>query len=149
MSQDTNSLDLPEQISHIGVVVKDIDETKKFLATMWGLTPWEIFDYDATQQNILFGEPFGLKLAYTQLGSTRLELLQPLDENSIWAEFLRNHGERIHHISYNVPNYDEMIARLQEQGCQMLVSAYNDDGTRWCYFETRPAGMIIEFEERY
>ena len=147
MSQYTNSLALPEQISHIGVVVKDIDETTKFLATMWGLTSWEIFDYKATQEKIIFGEPFGLRLAYTKLGSTRLELIQPSNKNSIWAGFLRTHGEGIHHISYDVPRYDEMVTRLQEHGCLMLVSAYNDDGTRWCYFETKPAGMIIEFEE--
>ena len=147
MSQDTASIILPEQIHHIGVVVKDIDETTKFLSKMWGLMPWDIFDDNVTKDRMMLGEPFGLKVAFTKLGPTQLELLQPLDTRSLWAKFLQTNGEGFHHISYDVPNYDEMVTTLQKQGCKMLVSAFNDDGTRWCYFETKPGGLIIEFEE--
>ena len=147
MSQDTNPLALPDQIHHIGVVVKDIEETIKFLSTIWGLTPWEVFDYHATPDKMISGEPFDMKVAFAKLGPTQMELLEPLDTHSMWACFLQTRGEGIHHLSYDAPNYDAMVAKLKEQGCPMLVSAYNDDGTRWCYFETKPGGIIIEFEE--
>ena len=147
MSRDIGPVALPEQIHHIGVVVKDIDATTKLLSSLWGLAPWDIFGYTPTKDKMILGEPFSITIAFAKLGPTQLELLQPLDTNSFLAKFLQTNGEGLHHISYDVPNYDEMVATLQERGCPMLISAYNDDGTRWCYFEIKPGGMIVEFEE--
>ena len=80
--------------SHIGVVVKDIDETTKFLSSMWGLGPWQIQDTSPSKDEIMVGEPFTLKIMYTELGPTGLELLQPVESpRSVWAQHIEAHGE--------------------------------------------------------
>ena len=139
--------------NHIGVVVKDVDKTSKFLSSMWGLGPWHTLDYKARKDDMIVGEPFRLKIAFAKLGSTVLELLQPVEGNSIWAQALETEGEGIHHIAFSVSNWDEMVSKLQDEGSKMLVCARvvggTYDGKRWCYFDTKPGGIIVEFMDNY
>jgi len=147
MQSDTDTIALPSP-NHIGVVVEDTDKTTKFLSSMWGLEPWQTLDYTAHKDDMIAGEPFTLKIAFTKLGSTILELLQPVEGDSIWAQALKTKGEGIHHIAFNVSNWDEMVSKLREQGGRMVVGAIFE-GKRWCYFDTKPGGIIVEFMDNY
>jgi len=146
MSANSEATALPP-LYHISAVVKDIDETTEFLSSMWGLGPWHIFEHTPQKDTIMVGEPFSIKLAQTKLGATMLELIQPLEGKSVWSEFLKTHGEGLHHIAFSVPNWDEMVSKLKERGGTMVAGAINE-GIRWCYFETKPGGIVVEFEER-
>ena len=42
------------------------------------------------------------------------ELLQPLDDKSIWAKFIAEKGEGIHHFAFGVSNYDELVEKMQD-----------------------------------
>ena len=145
--QSDNTIALPSP-NHIGVVVKDTDKTTKFLSSMWGLGPWQTFEYSPSKDEMIVGEPFGLKMAWAKLGSVVLELLQPVDRNSIWAQALETMGEGIHHIAFSVSNWDEMVSRFEEQGGRMVAGAIFE-GKRWSYFNTKPGGIIIEFMDNF
>lgn len=147
MQSDAGTMVLPSP-NHIGVVVKNTDKTLEFLSSMWGLGPWQTFEYSPSKDEMIAGEPFRLKIAFTKLGSTVLELLQPLEGNSIWAQALETKGEGIHHIAFSVSNWDEMVSRLQEEGGRMVAGAILK-GKRWSYFETKPGGIIVEFMDNY
>ena len=132
---------------HIGVVVKDIDETTKFLSSMFGLGPWDISEYVPAKDEVIVGEPFRLKIAFAKLGETSLELLQPLEGRTIWSEFLETHGEGVHHVAFGISNWDEVVSQLQEQGSRMIAGA-TSEGIRFCYMDTGPAGIILELIEK-
>jgi catechol 2,3-dioxygenase-like lactoylglutathione lyase family enzyme len=134
-------------VYHIGVIVEDIDKTTKLLSSLLGLGPWQIVEAELREEDMLMGEPCTLKLAGAQLGTTILELLQPIKGKSLWGEFLETKGEGIHHIAYSVENLDEMASAIQEQGGRMLIGGVAPNGKRWAYFETKPGGLVIEFEE--
>ncbi len=87
---------------HIGVVVKDADKTAEFLSSVWGIGPWRSMDYAPHKEDMIVGEPFALKAVFTKLGPTILELLQPVEGKSVWAEALETNGEGIHHMAFNV-----------------------------------------------
>jgi catechol 2,3-dioxygenase-like lactoylglutathione lyase family enzyme len=133
--------------SHIGVVVKDIDKTTEFLSSMWGLGPWQVQDTSPSKDEIIVGKPFTLKLAFAKLGPTKFELLEPVTSGSIWAEFLERNGEGIHHLAFDVANWDEMVSKLQEQGDKMVAGGIWE-GHRWCYFDTKPGGIVVELMEK-
>lgn len=134
--------------NHIGVVVEDTDKTTKFLSSVWGFGPWQTLDYRAHKDDMIVGEPFTLKIAFAKLGAVVLELLQPVKGDSIWAQALETKGEGVHHIAFSVSNWDEMVSKLQEQGGRMVVGAIFE-GKRWCYFDTKPGGIIVEFMDNY
>jgi methylmalonyl-CoA/ethylmalonyl-CoA epimerase len=135
-------------LSHLGLAVKDTGRTIQFISSIWNIGTPEIFDYEPKREELIAGEPFKVRLVFVKFGAVPIELLQPPDDKSIWAKFIKTKGEGIHHIAFGVSNYDEMVSKLQEQGHPMLVAA-SFQGCRWCYFDTSPGGMVVEFREEY
>ena len=144
MSTNEHSTALPSSIQ-IGVVVKDIDETTKFLSSIWGLDLWDIKELIYTKDNLVVGEPFKIKVAYANLGAAKLELIQPLEGKSIFSEFLKAKGEGLFNINYHLSNYDEMMSKLEEHQSKMILGITK--AKRYSYFETKPGGIVVEFAE--
>lgn len=135
-------------LSHLGIAVKDAEKTVGFISSVWNIGQPEVADYEPKPSEMIFGEPFKVKLVFIKFGTHTVELLQPMDDKSIWSKFIKEKGEGIHHIAYGVSNYDEMVSKLQTQGHPLLVAA-SFQGCRWCYFNTSPGGWVIEFREEY
>ena len=135
-------------LSHVGIAVKDAEKAARFLSSVWNIGAPEVFDYEPKADEMIYGEPFKVRLVFIKFGPVPIELLQPLDNKSIWSKFIEEKGEGIHHIALGVSNYDEMVSRLQAQDHPMLVGA-SFQGERWCYFDTSPGGLCIEFREEY
>jgi len=135
-------------LSHLGIAVEDAEKTARLLSSIWNIGTPEVFDYEPKPEELITGEPFKVRLVFIKFGAIPIELLQPLDDKSIWSKFIEEKGEGIHHIAFGVSNYDEMVLKLQEQNHPMLVAA-TFQGCRWCYFDTSPGGMVVEFREEY
>lgn len=151
MSLNTDTMTLPS-IDHLGIVVKDADKIAEFLSRLFGIGPWNIFDYSVNKDKVVIGEPFRLRIAAAKIGQMGFEFLQPVEGKSIWADFLETHGEGLHHVAFNVSNWDERFAYLQEQGAELLASARAADkfkGRRWAYFDTKSGGLIVEIMDNY
>lgn len=139
-------------LAHLGVVVKDVEKTLDFISSVWNIGTPEIIVYSPTNEKVAgkpySGKPFRMKVAFIKFGTLMVELLQPLDEHSLYFDFIKNKGEGLHHIAWGISNYDEMVSLLNRQGHPMLIEA-SYKGERWCYFDTSPGGMILEFREEY
>ena len=135
-------------LSHVGIAVEDAEQTAKFLSTIWNIGDPEVFDYEPKQEELFAGEPFKVRLVFVKFGPLTLELLQPLDDKSIWSKFIAEKGEGIHHVALGVSNYDEVVEQTKKLGHPLLVSAVFE-GCRWCYFDTSPGGIVIEYREEY
>jgi 4-hydroxyphenylpyruvate dioxygenase-like putative hemolysin len=135
-------------LSHVGIAVKNAEQTARLLSSIWNMGTPEVFDYRPAKEDLLAGEPFGVRLVFIKFGPLTLELLEPLDDKSIWSKFIAEKGEGIHHIALGVSNYDEMVEKTQAQGHPLLVAAVFE-GCRWCYFDTAPGGIVIEYREEY
>jgi catechol 2,3-dioxygenase-like lactoylglutathione lyase family enzyme len=134
-------------LSHVGFVVKDIDRTIEFISSIWDIGPSQKLDYSPSKDEIIAGEPFSLKVGFVNLGVVMLELIQPVSE-SLWSQFLKEHGEGIQHIAFGVSNYDEIVSRFLKRGHPMVTSA-SYKGLRWCYFQTQPGGILVEFRDEF
>jgi methylmalonyl-CoA/ethylmalonyl-CoA epimerase len=135
-------------LSHIGIAVENAESTAKFFSSIWNIGSPEVVEYEPSKDELFVGELFKVRLAFIKFGPFNFELLQPLDNSSIWSRFIREKGEGIHHVALGVSNYDEMVTTLQERGHQLLLSAVYE-GCRWCYFDTGPGGAVLEFREEY
>ncbi len=142
--------------SHIGVVAKDIDKPAELLSSVWdyrpgqtmfGLQPRQTREVSRRKDEVLTGEPFRYKWRWANVGPVAIDILQPLEEKSIYGQFLKSTGGGIHHIALEVSNYDEVVSQLQKQGSRMTLGA-DDEGIRFCYMDTGPAGILIELIEK-
>jgi methylmalonyl-CoA/ethylmalonyl-CoA epimerase len=99
-------------LDHVGIVVKDLEETIKLYGDIFGVTPW---DKGIT-------EVPGVDLRQTQLriGKNYLELLQPVETDgpstNRTARGLRERGEGLFHLSVFVDDFDTRIKALKEKG---------------------------------
>jgi hypothetical protein len=134
---------------HIGYVVKDLEGVRGFLSSTFGVGPWETFEYWTTKEDMIVGEPFGLKNAIGNAGETKIELLQPLTENSIWAQALEAAGESAHHMAFVVPDWEKVMKQAEAEPWQVLVSASFQGIIRWSYIDFGKGGIIMEFMEPF
>jgi catechol 2,3-dioxygenase-like lactoylglutathione lyase family enzyme len=144
---NTGNIDLTN-LSHVGIAVKDAEATTKWLSTIWNIGTPEVVDYAPKKADLSVGEPFKVRIVNIKFGAFPIELLQPLDNKSIWAKFIAEKGEGIHHVALGVSNYQEIVTKFQKQKHPLLVAAIFK-GERWCYFDSSPGGMVIEFREEY
>ncbi len=136
----------------IGVVVADLEKSTKNLSEIFGIGPWRIIDWPpagrADFQKFYYDEPgdFTARMAFTELGSVELELIQPKDGNSIWADFLREHGGGIHHIRFNVKEIEPVQKYLAQQGVRSAQHGSGiRPGTSWMNFDTEElVGFVVE-----
>jgi len=149
MQSDAGLIPIPSLPEHIGIVVRDIDKTIEFLSSTYAIGRSQIVgEYTPRNEELIVGRDFKVKVATVEMGSIKLELLQPLEEKSIVAQFLKAKGEGLHHIAFFVSNFDEVISKLKAQGVEMLVGG-RVGGLRWAYMNTdaKPGGIITEFSE--
>ena len=134
--------------SHLGIVVKDAQETSQVLSSSWKIGPWTTVDYVAPAEAMIVGDAFRLKLMYAKFGDMTLELLEPVEGKSIWADFLKTQGGGLHHIAFKVSDYKGSMAEVKARGGELLVSAGFGD-SRWSYFRVPPSQVIVELMDNY
>jgi len=139
-------------LAHLGIVVKDAEKTTELISSIWNIGTPEVFVYSPTNELVdgspFAGKPFTMKVVFIKFGTLMIELIQPLDQDSLYYDFIKNKGEGIHHIAWGVSNYDELVSIFKTQGHKMLIEA-TYKGERWCYFDVNPGSMVLEFREEY
>jgi catechol 2,3-dioxygenase-like lactoylglutathione lyase family enzyme len=108
-------------INHVCVVTSDLDGAVRAWADRYRLGPWSIWTKDASNMTAAVeGEAteFAMRVALASLPSgVRVELIQPLDERSPYAQSLVRHGgaDHIHHLRFDVGDYDAAVAYLRDE----------------------------------
>lgn len=149
---ETYKEELFSDFVQIGAVVEDIDQSMKALSRIFGIGPWRAIMWPPEGREDIkreyYGEPadFTARMAFTEMGPIELELIQPLEGDNIWADFLEEHGEGIHHIRFNVPDIEPVIAYLKRHGIEVAQSGSGlRPGTTWANFASEDkVGFVIE-----
>jgi methylmalonyl-CoA epimerase len=139
----SDRMQLPD-LNHVGVIVRNLDESLTFYEAAFGLRPSQ--RWDVPMNGTFRGRPatFNARVAYLPMGSASLELIEPVDGPSTWAEFLTARGEGMHHIGFYVPDFEESLAKATAQGLE-IVQLARFDGGGFAYFDTKRAdGVIFE-----
>jgi methylmalonyl-CoA/ethylmalonyl-CoA epimerase len=99
-----------EKLDHIGIAVKDLDKAIKLYKDVFRIEPSLVYESEYTKARI----------AFFPIGETRIELIQPVDPESVMGKFLEKKGEGIHHVSYKVKDVDSSLAELEKKGVQLI-----------------------------
>ncbi len=135
----------------VGVVVRDVEKSMAELTALFGIGPFRVIDCPPAgreNQQFIKGRPakFRTRQAFADMGSIELELIQPLEGQTIWSEFLASHGPGIHHVRFNTENLEEVIDHLGGRGIGITQEGAGiREGTRWVNFDTEErVGFTIE-----
>ena len=117
-----------ESINQIGMVVRDIEEVARNYWEIFGIGPWETYLWEPplVYDRKYYGKPSPAreKIAFVRVGDVQLELVQPVEGDSIYRDFLEEHGEGLHHFNFLVDDVDATAARLTEPGFPSIQGAH-------------------------
>jgi len=125
------------KIDHVGIAVPDLDEAIAFYAENFGI----VSVHEETN------EEQGVREAMLAVGdgSTRIQLLAPLNENSTIAKFIGRNGPGIQQLAYTVDDIDKVSEVLREKGLRLLYDApkRGTSDSRVNFIHPKDAGGVL------
>jgi methylmalonyl-CoA/ethylmalonyl-CoA epimerase len=116
-------------VNHLGIVTRDLDRAVHTWWERYGVGPWRVYRYDAGNMSArVDGRPveYEMRVALAQLGpAVRVEIIEPLDERSPYAESLTRHGDadHLHHVRLDVADFEAAYAHLRQLGLPTRMHA--------------------------
>jgi methylmalonyl-CoA/ethylmalonyl-CoA epimerase len=125
------------RIDHVGIAVADLDEAIAFYRDTFGVV--SVHEETNIEQ--------GVREAMLAVGdgTTRIQLLAPIDESSTIAKFLDRNGPGIQQLAYTVDDIDSVSDALRNQGLRLIYDAprRGTAGSRVNFIHPKDAGGIL------
>lgn len=148
---------LPELFStmtQIGIVVRDLDKIRKNMKMLFGLDPSR--ELSGIHTNATYnGKPndrIGCACLFYTFCNVEIEYIMPLTEQNVWQDFLREHGEGIHHVRFSVKDHEPVNRWMAEKGIPIIQSGdiYRGKNLTYAYYNTAPKiGFVIETNDDF
>ncbi|KUK60441.1 MAG: Lactoylglutathione lyase [Bacteroidetes bacterium 38_7] len=97
-------------IEHIGIAVRNIEESLSFYEEVLGLKCYGI--EEVKDQKV--------RTAFLRVGQTKIELLESTDPEGTIGKFIEKRGEGIHHIAFAVKEIEYALEEAQSKGIQLI-----------------------------
>ncbi|HUV15093.1 MAG TPA: methylmalonyl-CoA epimerase [Pelolinea sp.] len=128
-----------KNIHHVAVVVGDIETARSFWEDALGIQVDHVEDV-SSQKAIV---------AFLPIGSGEIELVQPTDDESGTAKFLKERGGGMHHICLEVEDIEGMLERLTDRGVRLVNEKPMElEGRKLAFIHPKSAnGVLVELYE--
>ena len=129
------------KIDHIGVAVKNLEESLKFYQETLGL---ELHGVEIVEEQ-------KVKVAFLPIGDTEIELLESTDVDGPIAKYIANKGEGVQHIAYRVDDIEKAIADMLSKGVRMIDEKprYGAGGAKIAFCHPKSTnGVLVELCQR-
>ena len=138
-------------VVQIGIVVPSVDAAVENFATLLGITDWNInyvdTDHGKGRNFRVDGKEVAVKakIAWAQVGEIELELIEPQDDSSVYAEYQRSNGPGVHHLMFGTNDYQHSVEKMHRHGVKSFATG-ELQATEFRLFDTRQMlGTICEF----
>lgn len=108
-STKADNVKMITHIHHINFLVKNLENAVTQYEKIPGIGP---FEFDQLEQR-------AVRTAKTRLGDAWLVLVQPIDDESIPAKHLKEHGEGFFLLSLGTDNLDKSLEKIQTEQIQL------------------------------
>ena len=98
------------KINHLGIATKSIGEALAFWADALGLE--NVHTETVEDQKV--------RVAMLPIGESRVELLEPISDDSPISKFLDKRGPGIHHIAVEVDDIETSLKQLKNKGMRLI-----------------------------
>ncbi len=97
-------------IEHIGIAVKNLNESIKYYEEVLGLKCYAI--EEVKDQKV--------KMAFFMAGQTKIELLETTDAFGPIGKFIEKKGEGIHHLAFAVKDIKSSLEEVEQKGINLI-----------------------------
>lgn len=136
-------------ICQVGVVVKDLNRTIEYLTSI-GLGPFKVRTVYHPSATVRGGKvSYQVRLGLAQQGPVQLELIEYQKGTTIHEEFLKEKGEGLHHILFDVKDLEATLEACSQRGIEVLQQDRFIGGGGLAYLDTdKVGGIIMEVVQR-
>lgn len=125
------------KLEHIGIAVRTLEKSDELFERLLHSPPYK---HETVEEQ-------GVITSFFMAGESKIELLEPLHDQSPIYKFIEKKGEGIHHIAFEVEDIRLEMDRLRNEGFQLLNEepAVGADRKWVCFIHPRSAnGVLIE-----
>ena len=128
-----------KKINHIAIAVSDLEESLAFWRDSLGIQMDHI--EDVPNQKV--------RVAFLPVGDGEVELVQPTDDASGTARFIRERGQGLHHLCLEVDDLEDFVADLSVKGVRLINrQAVEMEDRRFVFIHPKSTGgVLIELYE--
>lgn len=124
-----------KKIEHLGIAVKDLSVSIPLYEKLFQTPCYKTEEVSSE----------GVKTAFFQIGDSKIELLEATNSDSPIAKFLEKRGAGFHHVAFEVTEIDAEIARLSEEGFQLIHTSPKDgaDNKRIAFLHPKSTDSLL------
>ena len=143
-------------MAQVCILVPDLDKAVENFHEIFGIAPWHFYTYGKplVKRMTRNGKPteYKMKVALSYFGNMRLELIEPLEGDTVYSEFIEKHGYGVHHLGILTDNMQKSIKEAADAGIKMTMDGAGfgpDDDGHYAYLDTEELiGTTLELIER-
>lgn len=148
---------LKRGVTQVAWVVEDLDKSVKEFYETFGIGPWHYYRYGSPLLTMMRRRgketSYCMITAVADAGTTRMELIQPIEGDTIFHEFvLKNGYGKVQHFGIAIENMQEALEIARKAGIDVTMegSGYGLDGDGYfAYLDTEGLiGITLELMER-
>ncbi|MGI0064709.1 MAG: methylmalonyl-CoA epimerase [Nitrosopumilaceae archaeon] len=124
------------KIDHIAIAVNNVEDAAKIYQEALGV---DTVEFETVESE-------GVKLAIIHLENGRIELMQPMNDESPIKKFLDKKGQGLHHMALQTDNIDGEVERMEGCGIQFLGKIRpGSEGTKVIFIHPKSlSGVLAE-----
>lgn len=157
MPNDPTPPPLPiTNVVQIAILVPDLDAAMKNFWERFSVGPWSVYTYDdkfvPTQHR--HGKPtrYSSRIGLANIGDLRIELIQPLEGDTVYRDFIEKHGYGVQHLGVLTKSMKDSLKQAENAGFSVTMdgSGFGPDGDgAYAYLDTEDlVGVTLELIER-
>ncbi len=147
---------LNKGIAQVAIIVENLEKAVENYWQLFGIGNWHFYTYGKPLVKAMtyHGEPaeYKMRVALSHLGPLRIELIEIAEGQTVYADFVREHGYGVHHFGVLVDNMAEALTEAASAGLAMTQdgAGFGQDGDgHYAYLDTEDKiGVTIELIER-
>ena len=124
------------KIDHIAIAVNNVEDAAKIYQEALGV---DTVEFETVESE-------GVKLAILHLENGRIELMQPMHDESPIKKFLDQKGQGLHHMALQTNNIEGEVERMEGCGIQFLGKIRpGSEGTKVIFIHPKSlSGVLAE-----
>lgn len=126
-----------KQVEHIGIAVKSLASAIPLYEKLLNTSCYKTEEVASEK----------VKTAFFRQGETKIELLESSDPEGVITRFIEKKGEGLHHIAFAVTDIEAEMARLKNEGFQLLneTPKKGADNKLVCFLHPKgTTGVLVE-----
>jgi methylmalonyl-CoA/ethylmalonyl-CoA epimerase len=147
---------LQNGIAQVCILVPKLEPVVEAYYQKFGIGPWHFYTYKRpfVKEMTYMGKPadYAIRLALSNFGPMRIELIEPLEGDSVYADFIREHGYGVHHFGLITDDIQRDMKEAESAGMPMTMdgSGFGLDGDgHYAYLDTEKfLGVTLELIQR-